>query len=65
MKQALLMNPDSMKDLLNSSSPISNLGGSHSSFTSRRDWQSVTVSFPCGIVEFRVLNMFFLSGCQV
>lgn len=43
MKQALLMNPDSMKDLLNGSSQQT-LGTSHSSFTSRRDWQAVTVS---------------------
>ena len=57
MKQALLMNPDSMKDLLSGipgpapgpgpgPSPQQSLGISHSHFTSRRDWQAVTVS-PC------------------
>ena len=56
MKQALLMNPDNMKDLLSGSSPAPGpasapgpgpqrtLGSSHSHFTSRRDWQAVTVS---------------------
>lgn len=59
MKQALLMNPDNMKDLLSGSSgpalapgpaaapgpgPQHSLGSSHSYFTSRRDWQAVTVN---------------------
>lgn len=55
MKQALLKNPDNMKDLLSGSpapasgpapgpSPQQSLGSSHSHFTSHRDWQAVTVS---------------------
>ncbi|DBB07219.1 TPA: hypothetical protein ACH3X1_011783 [Trebouxia sp. C0004] len=44
MKQALLMNPDSMQDLLMGTTHQPSIGTGHTSFTSRRDWQSVTVS---------------------
>lgn len=47
MKQALLMNPDSMRDLLMGTTHQSSIGTGHTSFTSRRDWQSVTVSHSC------------------
>ena len=47
MKQALLMNPDSMQDLLLGTSQQPSMGAGHTSFTSRRDWQSVTVSHSC------------------
>ncbi|KAL0029339.1 hypothetical protein WJX77_000730 [Trebouxia sp. C0004] len=42
MKQALLMNPDSMQDLLMGTTHQPSIGTGHTSFTSRRDWQSVT-----------------------
>lgn len=62
MKQALLMNPDTLKDLLSGSpgpapgsapSPQQSHGSSHSHFTSRRDWQAVTVS-PCSHMIIRI-----------
>ncbi|KAA6427395.1 MAG: hypothetical protein FRX49_02059 [Trebouxia sp. A1-2] len=44
MKQALLMNPDSMQHLLMGTIHQPSMGTGHTSFTSRRDWQLVTES---------------------
>ncbi len=65
MKQALLANPDSMQDLLMGTTHQASMGAGHTSFTSRRDWQSVTVSYTCSTqtsqasFQMHLLNMVY------
>ncbi len=55
MKQALLMNPDSMQDLLLGTTHQPSMGTSNASFTSRRDWKSVTVSHSTPLRHYKLL----------